>query len=58
MISESDYEQVKTTGRIRIKKGSNSIFIIDKSTNQIEQKIKLDDWFDPCGLFVDGNQNI
>ncbi len=58
VISESDYEQVKTTGRIRITKGSNSIFIIDKSTNQIEQKIKLDDWFDPCGLFVDGNQNI
>jgi hypothetical protein len=58
VISESDFEHMKTTGRIRITKGSNSIFIINKLTNEIENKIKLDDWFDPCGLCVDNNQNI
>lgn len=58
VISESDFEHVKTTGRIRITKGSNSIFVINKQTNEVEHKIKLDDWFDPCGLCVDSNLNI
>ena len=58
VISESDYEYVKTTGRLRVTKGSNSIFIINKQSYDIEHKIKLDDWFDPCGLCVDINKNI
>jgi hypothetical protein len=58
IISENDYEHNKNTGRLRITKGSNSLFILNKNTMDIVKKIKLDDWFDPCGLFIDQNFNI
>jgi hypothetical protein len=58
IISENDYEHNKSTGRLRITKGSNSLFILNKNSMDIVKKIKLDDWFDPCGLFIDQNSNI
>jgi len=58
VISESDYEINKTTSKLRLTKGCNCIFIINKTNFQIVETIKLDNWFDPCGLHIDKNQNI
>jgi hypothetical protein len=38
--------------------GSNCIFIISKSNYSILNAIRIDEWIDPRGLYVDDNLNI
>jgi DNA-binding beta-propeller fold protein YncE len=58
VISEGDYDFIKSTGKLRITKGSNCIFILNKQTYQLYDTIKLDNWFDCAGLHLDKNGNL
>ncbi len=52
---ETDESNVKVKD---IKKGSNCIFVIDKLKHECLFEIRLKNWIEPYGLFVDSKMNI
>lgn len=59
IVSALDLELDDTNKKLKcIKKGSNCVFVIDKFTYKILNKIQLNDWIEPYGLYIDKKLNI
>ena len=48
----------KKTSNVKIKSGSNCIYIIDRYTMAVERTIVFENWLQPSGLYVDDEETI
>jgi hypothetical protein len=48
----------KKNSTVKLKSGSNCIFVLDKLSLNIERTIEFDDWLQPAGLYIDSDENI
>ena len=59
VVSYTEWDSVNNFGKlINIRSGSNCIFVLKKSNYEMVNKIKLDNWLQPFGLFLNKCSNI